>query len=182
MPVVAVDDIGCPAVANEDGGRLTKEDEPRQVVFVVAPAVAVDPIAVVERRAVDQIDGRPVWECAFPYRALEMRLTDLAAGPGDRPETFARNPSIERHHHAHVEALTPQCGGQRPGHIGEAARLRERDGFGHDKEDLHARAPRAVAVACAVAFAGPIKPSHKSLTLVCVGPVTIKSSSASRNG
>jgi len=144
LPVVAVDDVGLPALrADPLQQRAGEERETGEVVVVVMARFPIEPRAIEQRGLIDEPEremapGQP----GIHHRPRYDRFAD-AHLHGPRALLRDRDAAIARHRHAHVHAARSQRRGKGAGDIGQPAGLRQRDDLGGTKQDSHRCSLRA---------------------------------------
>jgi hypothetical protein len=143
LPVVAVDDVDRAAQDRRAGGQrgLGQHREAQRVVgMIAAVAIAVQPVAVVERVALDE--PHPVDR---PQRDREAPVADrdhlAARRPEGDPGGGQPGPglAVQRDHGRDPDLALTGGQGRRQGrdHVGQAAGRGPRRDLGRDREDPH---------------------------------------------
>ena len=139
LPIVSVDDVR-PEQKSRHGDRGHREDrEAHVVVRKIRRPVAVDSIAIVQRRAVDKVIGDVVLGGLVHIRQV--------TGPQWNPEiaiSLARKVRIMilpvgRNDHSDIFTPRVECGRQPTQNIGQTAGFCEGRGFGSHHQDVHLR-------------------------------------------
>ena len=136
LPVVAVDDVGAEHVPDHGQRHARQHGKPDVVVGVIfAAGVAVQAVAIVERRAVHQEVGH----LALGHR---MHVGGVFREPQPHAQVLVqdRRPlnvdaAVTRHEHGHVLAAGGERRRERADHVGQASGLGKRRRFRSNHQD-----------------------------------------------